>query len=53
MFETSQNRIGTEEVDEREEFKGSENVMKMTQKYTHEFICFFELEDYPFDKQVA
>ena len=40
------------EVDEREIFKGSENNLTMTQTYTHKFQCQYQLEKYPFDKQV-
>ena len=45
-------RSGPEEVDEREIFKGSENPITMSQKYTHEFQCPFDLTKYPFDRQV-
>ena len=41
------------ELDEREIFKGSENRLKMTQTYTHKFHCDYQLETYPFDKQVS
>ena len=47
------NRNGPEEVDEREIFKGSENLLRMSQKYTHEFHCVFRLANYPFDSQVC
>ena len=45
-------RNGPEEVDERYIFQGSENPLIMSQRYTHELECFFELHDYPFDEQV-
>ena len=46
------NRSGPEEVDERRIYSGSENPIVMFQKYTHKFHCSFELNYYPFDKQV-
>ena len=46
------NRSGPEEVDERRIYKGSENPLIMSQKYTHKFQCSFYLDDYPFDRQV-
>lgn len=46
-------RSGLEEVDEREIFKGSENRLILTQTYTHEFQCVYELDNYPFDKQTC
>ena len=42
-----------EEVDEREIFEGAENSMTMNQTYTHEFRCLYDLEKYPFDRQVC
>ena len=33
-------------------FKGQENSLIMTQSYTHEFQCVYQLEIYPFDTQV-
>ena len=45
-------RSGFEVLDETEVFKGQENNLTMTQSYTHEFQCIFELERYPFDTQV-
>ena len=39
-------------VDETEVFKGGENSLSMTQSYTHEFQCVYQLEKYPFDTQV-
>ena len=46
-------RSGPEEVEEREIYNGSQNSLFMSQKYTHEFQCSFDLHDYPFDKQVC
>ena len=40
-------------MDEREIFKGSENRLILTQTYTHEFQCVYQLDDYPFDKQTC
>ena len=45
-------RSGFEVLDETEVFKGQENSLIMTQSYTHEFQCIYELERYPFDTQV-
>ena len=45
-------RSGSEMVDETEIFKGEENTLVMTQEYTHEFQCTFQLGRYPFDTQV-
>ena len=42
-----------EEVDEREIFEGAENSMTMNQTYTHLFRCAFNLEKYPFDRQIC
>ena len=39
-------------VDETYLFKGSENSLVMTQSYTHDFQCVYQLERYPFDTQV-
>ena len=39
-------------MDEREIFEGSENTLNMTQTYTHEFQCVYQLDSYPFDTQV-
>ena len=33
-------------------FKGTENVLQMSQTYTHRFQCVFQLSNYPFDTQV-
>ena len=41
-----------EMLDEAYMFKGEENSLNMTQSYTHEFQCVYELESYPFDTQV-
>ena len=38
-------------VQEKEIFKGSENHLTLKQTYTHEFLCLYNLEKYPFDKQ--
>ena len=40
-------------LDEIEVFKGEENSLVMTQSYTHEFQCVYELERYPFDTQAS
>ena len=40
-------------LDEVEIFKGEENSLVMTQSYTHEFQCVYELERYPFDTQAS
>ena len=45
-------RSGHEVLDETELFKGGENSLIMTQSYTHEFQCVYQLESYPFDTQV-
>ena len=45
-------RSGSEVLDETEVFKGEENSLIMTQSYTHEFQCIYQLERYPFDTQV-
>ena len=39
-------------LDETLIFKGTENVLQMSQTYTHEFQCVYQLSDYPFDTQV-
>ena len=39
-------------LDEIEIFKGEENSLVMTQSYTYEFQCVYQLERYPFDAQV-
>ena len=46
-------RSGTDEVDEAEIFEGGENKLEMIQAYTWEFQCQYELQRYPFDKQVT
>ena len=43
---------GYDMVDETEIFKGNESTLTMTQSYTHEFQCIYELQRYPFDTQV-
>ena len=40
-------------VDETYLFKGSQNSLVMTQSYTHDFQCVYQLERYPFDTQVG
>ena len=45
-------RSGFEVLDETEVFKGEENSLIMTQSYTHEFQCIYQLARYPFDTQV-
>ena len=34
-------------------FKGTENDLQMSQTYTHEFQCVYQLSNYPFDTQVS
>ena len=46
-------RSGYEVLDETYLFKGDENSLMMTQSYTHDFQCVYELKRYPFDTQVA
>ena len=46
-------RNGYEMLDEAYVFKGEENSVVMTQSYTHEFQCVYQLEIYPFDTQVT
>ena len=46
------NRSNFEVMDEKEIFGGAENNLIMTQTYTHEFQCIFNLWKYPFDTQV-
>ena len=43
---------GLDEIDEAEIFEGAENTLTMAQTYTWEFQCQYELQTYPFDKQV-
>ena len=45
-------RSGYEMLDETEIFRGEENTLVMTQSYTHEFQCIYQLGRYPFDTQV-
>ena len=45
-------KSGYEVLDETHFFKGQENSLIMTQSYTHEFQCVYQLERYPFDTQV-
>ena len=46
-------RSSTDEVDEIEIFKGSENPIIMVQSYTKTFKCRYELRAFPFDTQVT
>ena len=46
------NRSGPEEAVDRRIYRGSENRIRMLQKYTHQFHCSFYLDVYPFDRQV-
>ena len=46
-------RSGLEVVDEVEIFKGEENRLTMNQTYTHRFQCYYQLMEYPFDRQVG
>jgi hypothetical protein len=41
------------EFDEIEIFHGDQNTLTMTQSYTVEFQCQYELANYPFDTQVS
>ena len=44
---------GYQVLDETYLFKGDENSLIMTQSYTHEFQCVYQLQKYPFDTQVG
>ena len=44
---------GYEVLDETHLFKGDENSLMMTQSYTHDFQCVYQLQKYPFDTQVG
>ena len=46
------NRSEPEVIDEIELFNGAENSLMMSQTYTHEFQCMYNLWMYPFDTQV-
>ena len=46
-------RSDYEVLDETYLFKGDENSLMMTQSYTHEFQCVYQLQKYPFDTQVG
>ena len=46
-------RSGLEEAHELEIFQGRENRIVMTQTYTKEFQCLYQLQRYPFDTQVC
>ena len=46
-------RSGDEIVDETQIFDGAKNSLIMSQTYTHDFQCMYQLERYPFDKQVV
>ena len=39
-------------LDETLIFLGAENILMMSQTYTHEFQCVYQLANYPFDTQV-
>ena len=43
---------GREEIRETETFAGRENPLVAFRKYTIDFTCDFQLNDYPFDVQV-
>ena len=45
-------RSDYEVLDEINLFKGDENSLTMTQSYTHDFQCVYQLQRYPFDTQV-
>ena len=45
-------RSGSENIDEIEIFRGSENKLVMSQTYTKNFQCPYNLQRYPFDTQV-
>ena len=44
---------GFDEVDEAHIFEGGNNNLTMTQTYTWEFQCQYQLQRYPFDTQVV
>ena len=46
-------RINLESLDETHIFSGEENSLIMTQTYTHDFQCIFNLMYYPFDTQAS
>ena len=46
-------RSGYKVSDETYLFRGDENSLMMTQSYTHEFQCVYQLQRYPFDTQVG
>ena len=50
--EGSFTRSGLYMVDETEIFDGRENTLLMQQVYTWQFQCMYNLQEYPFDKQV-
>ena len=45
-------RTGLDVIDETEVFKGEENPIEMTQSYTKNFQCNYQLQHFPFDTQV-
>ena len=51
--EGNSTQSGKEVLDETYLFKGDENSLIMTQSYTHEFQCVYQLQKYPFDTQVG
>jgi hypothetical protein len=44
-------RSGVDQLDEIEIFSGGQNLLTMTQTYTHKFQCTYHLMRYPFDMQ--
>ena len=46
-------RASSLETDEAEIFWGEQNKLTMTQAYTWEFQCPYQLSKYPFDHQVV
>ena len=45
-------RTGLEIIEETEVFQGKENSIEMTQSYTKDFQCNYQLQYFPFDTQV-
>ena len=45
-------RTGLDIIDETEVFIGKENPIEMTQSYTKDFQCNYQLQHFPFDTQV-
>ena len=46
-------KSGNEVLDETYLFRGDENSLIVTQSYTHDFQCVYQLQRYPFDTQVG